>query len=95
MHKICLVVLFFIVGLGSAGIISWEEYYNFVDNETCLYNSTDFIKPSGFENIIIVYTVYNSTNQVSSIYYQDLILFSDDKYIVDKINELEAATVWC
>ena len=72
-----------------------KPLYDFLESFTYYYNTTEIVvKPSGFQDDIIVYTVYNSTYQRSTIYYQDMILYSIDKDIVEKIKGLNAATKW-
>ena len=72
-----------------------KPLYDFLESFTYYYNTTEIVvKPSGFQDDIIVYTVYNSTYQRSTIYYQDIILYSIDKDIVEKIKGLNAATKW-
>jgi len=94
MRKMYLVLILVFIGTGSANMLFENDFHTFSYNDSKVYNSTDILIPSGFQDSIMVFTKYNSSNQISAIIYQDLILFSDDKYIVDKINNLEAATVW-
>jgi len=95
MKKIYLAVLLvLVVGLSSGEQLFTLDFYNFGSYNETIYNNTEIINPPGFSDDVIVYTLYNSSDQISAIYFQDMVLYSDDKNIVEKIKDLEAATKW-
>lgn len=88
------VILICLLGIASGAQLTSTDFYSFVDNNDDIYNTTNLIRPSGFTDDIMILTIYNFTNQISVIWFQDMELITDDKNIVEKIKGLVAATKW-